>query len=463
MRVSIAWSKCWPRAARAWCTAESLTGGSGAVKFLHARLAGDDRARARFAAELAHAGRVARFCTARVLDADVAGDQPYIVSEFVDGPSLAALIRSGTALDGPAIDRLAIATITALAAIHEAGVVHRDFKPSNVIMGADGPRVIDFGIARALDATGTLTSSPVGTPAYIAPEQFGGAVGPPADVFAWGCTIACASTGAPPFGHDSIPAVMNRILHNEPDLGAMTGPLRALVADCLSKEPAQRPTARQILLRLLSPTSATATAEMTPETLLAEGAHASAAPTAPPAISPTLPLRQAPLSPPTAGDARVRSIQKAQRAMPSAVAGAAVLLGAATLAQWTKVSTSASLPFYDRSTVSGIDDIWGILTLVMALTALAIAVTDRVTGRLSSMWAAIPGAAAVALITVFQLRDHDPVVAYRDKLPTPVRYSIHASTLPGWYAAFVIAVAVVVLALFSRRRPARTRRGASRR
>ncbi|KAB8185079.1 DHA2 family efflux MFS transporter permease subunit [Microbispora catharanthi] len=251
-----------------------------AVKLLHARFAGDDRARARFAAELDHARRVAAFCTARVLDADVAGDRPYIVSEFVAGPSLGEVIASGGPVTGGALERLAIATVTALAAIHEAGVVHRDFKPGNVIMGADGPRVIDFGIARALDATGTMSSAVVGTPAYMAPEQIAGqAVGPAADVFAWACTIAHAATGATPFGQDSIPAVMHRILHADPDLGpltgALTGPLREILTACLAKDPARRPAARQILLSLLG-------AGHPADTLLAEGARAAAHPAAHP-------------------------------------------------------------------------------------------------------------------------------------------------------------------------------------
>ncbi|MBB2743903.1 UNVERIFIED_ORG: EmrB/QacA subfamily drug resistance transporter [Microbispora rosea subsp. rosea] len=251
-----------------------------AVKLLHARFAGDDRARARFAAELDHARRVAAFCTARVLDADVAGDRPYIVSEFVAGPSLGEVIASGGPVTGGALERLAIATVTALAAIHEAGVVHRDFKPGNVIMGADGPRVIDFGIARALDATGTMSSAVVGTPAYMAPEQIAGqAVGPAADVFAWACTIAHAATGATPFGQDSIPAVMHRILHADPDLGpltgALTGPLREILTACLAKDPARRPAARQILLSLLG-------AGHSADTLLAEGARAAAHPAAHP-------------------------------------------------------------------------------------------------------------------------------------------------------------------------------------
>ncbi|MEV4298127.1 bifunctional serine/threonine protein kinase/MFS transporter [Microbispora rosea] len=275
-------------------------GGPVAVKLLHARFAGDDRARARFAAELDHARRVAAFCTARVLDADVAGDRPYIVSEFVSGPSLGEVIASGGPVTGGALERLAIATVTALAAIHEAGVVHRDFKPGNVIMGTDGPRVIDFGIARALDATGTVSSAVVGTPAYMAPEQIAGhAVGPAADVFAWACTIAYAANGATPFGQDSIPAVMNRILHADPDLGPLDGglasPLREIITASLAKDPARRPTARDILLRLLG-------AGHPADTLLADGARAAGPPAADPDPDPAADPGPGATPPPYDGD-----------------------------------------------------------------------------------------------------------------------------------------------------------------
>ena len=255
---------------------EGTDGEPVAIKMLHARFSGDAKARARFAAELAHAERVAAFCTARMLAADTDGDRQYIVSEFVDGPALSEVIAAGRAPQGPALERLAIATVTALAAIHEAGIVHRDFKPSNVIMGVDGPRVIDFGIARALDASGTLSSAIVGTPAYMAPEQISGSVvGPAADVFAWACTIAYAANGMTPFGQDSIPAVMHRILNGEPDLGPLTGPLRDIISACLAKDPARRPTARAILLRLIGGT------DMPADTLLMEGAQFAAAPASP--------------------------------------------------------------------------------------------------------------------------------------------------------------------------------------
>ncbi|WP_242454579.1 serine/threonine-protein kinase [Bailinhaonella thermotolerans] len=224
-----------------------------AIKLLHARVAADAEARARFLREVSVTTRVARFCTAQVLRTDVYDDRPYLVSEYVPGPSLAWLVRNEGPRRGAALDRLAISTATALAAIHRAGVLHRDFKPANVLMGPDGPVVIDFGIARAVDAGATATTSQViGTPAYMAPEQLGGAdLSPAADVFAWGVTMVFAATGRAAFGDQSIPAVLNRVLNEEPDLGDLTGPLRDLVAACLAKDPAARPTAETLLLHLL--------------------------------------------------------------------------------------------------------------------------------------------------------------------------------------------------------------------
>ncbi|NVI89903.1 serine/threonine-protein kinase, partial [Actinomadura sp. BRA 177] len=182
-----------------------------AVKLLHTQLLGDANARERFVRELALLQRVAGFCTAQMLAADMAGDRPYIVSEYVPGPSLRALVQEEGPRTGADLDRLAISSVTALSAIHRANVVHRDLKPQNVLLGPDGPRVIDFGIARAFDAGTTLTSQVVGTPAYMAPEQFAGRAGPATDLFAWAATLLFAATARDPFAGGPPPAVMYKI------------------------------------------------------------------------------------------------------------------------------------------------------------------------------------------------------------------------------------------------------------
>ncbi|MEU8357911.1 protein kinase [Nonomuraea sp. NPDC048882] len=232
---------------------KSDSGEQVAVKLLHHALVADTDARTRFLREVAVAQRVARFCTAPVLHADLDGSRPYIVSEFVPGPSLRELVINEGPRRGAALERLAISTATALAAIHRAGILHRDFKPANVLMGPEGPVVIDFGIARALDSPGaTATGMAMGTPSYLAPEQLSGAaVSEAADVFAWGVTMVFAATGKPAFGADSIPVVMNRILNEEPELEQMEGGvLGDLVAACLSKDPSQRPSADELIVHL---------------------------------------------------------------------------------------------------------------------------------------------------------------------------------------------------------------------
>ncbi|WP_261985867.1 serine/threonine-protein kinase [Microbispora sp. CSR-4] len=223
-----------------------------AVKLLHTRLTADPEARERFLREVALAQRVAPFCTAPVLYADLAGNQPFIVSEFVSGPSLRQLVDREGPRRGAALERLAISTATALAAIHRAGITHRDFKPANVLMGPEGPVVIDFGVARAPDSPqSTATGASIGTPAYLAPEVLsGGTAGASADMFAWGVTMVFAATGRPAFGADSIPSVITRILNTPPDLGDLTAPLRDIVAACLSKDPALRPSAEDVVARL---------------------------------------------------------------------------------------------------------------------------------------------------------------------------------------------------------------------
>ncbi|WP_051760498.1 serine/threonine protein kinase [Herbidospora cretacea] len=224
-------------------------GGQVALKVLHA--VPEDGAAERFLREAEVLPEVASFCAAQVLGFGVADGVPYIAGEYVEGPTLQALVRERGPLTGGALRSVAVGTITALAAVHRAGVVHLDFKPANVILGRDGPRVIDFGIARAVDAETTGTGA-VGTPTYMAPEQLGESPpGPPADVFAWAATVVFAASGRPPFGADSVPAVLNRLLRGEPDLGPLTGDLREVVAACLVKNPQARPSSSEVLLRLL--------------------------------------------------------------------------------------------------------------------------------------------------------------------------------------------------------------------
>jgi hypothetical protein len=231
-----------------------------AIKVVHPDLAGDPEFRARFADEVAAARRVSPFCTARVVDADPAAPSPYLVTEFVDGVPLSVAVADGGPLDESTLHGVALGVAAALSAVHAAGVVHRDLKPANVLLSLSGPRVIDFGIARALDVAREHTQAGmlVGTPGWMAPEQFrGGAVGPAADVFSWGSLVAYAATGRNPWssvpsGPSLSPAEQaQRILHGTAALDGLTGPLRRLVESALVKDPARRPTARQLVDALL--------------------------------------------------------------------------------------------------------------------------------------------------------------------------------------------------------------------
>ncbi len=223
-----------------------------AVKVIKGGL--DPAVRSRLARELDAMRSVATFCTARVLTASIDGREPYVVSEFIDGPSLQHRVATSGPLRGGELERLAVGTATALAAVHSAGIIHRDLKPANVLLGPDGPRVVDFGIARQGESD-TMTAGPVGTPAYLAPEQIAGQPASPAsDVFAWGATIVYAATGRPAFGADSVAAVMHRIMTVTPDVSGVPEPLRATVERCLSKDPADRPTSRDLLLGLVGST-----------------------------------------------------------------------------------------------------------------------------------------------------------------------------------------------------------------
>ncbi|MEV5329985.1 PASTA domain-containing protein [Nonomuraea fastidiosa] len=236
-----------------------------AVKLLHGPV-GDERAA--FLREVELAKHVARFCTAQVIDAGFDEGRAYIVSEYVDGHSLHREVMLTGPRSGGALERLAVGTATALVAIHRAGIVHRDFKPQNVLLGPDGPRVIDFGLARLLDAAATLSGRGVGTPAYMAPEQItASAVTGAADVFSWGATMCFAANATAPFGQDSVAPVLHRILTAPPELGLLDGRLRTLVAACLEKDARNRPTSRELLFELLGEAPREVSADVPAEVL----------------------------------------------------------------------------------------------------------------------------------------------------------------------------------------------------
>ena len=182
-------------------------------------------------------------------------DPPWMATAYIPGPSLAEAVAAGGHLEQAGVSRLGAALAEGLAAIHECGLIHRDLKPSNVIMADDGPRIIDFGIAKGTDATALTGSSVViGTLRYMSPEQLQGhEVTPASDVFALGAVLAYAATGRDPFPGPTMPAVITRILTGPPDLDPLTGELRDVIADCLAKDPAVRPAPGDLLARLGRP------------------------------------------------------------------------------------------------------------------------------------------------------------------------------------------------------------------
>ncbi|MGP4016237.1 serine/threonine-protein kinase [Saccharopolyspora sp. 5N708] len=247
-----------------------------AVKVVRAELVADDRFRARFRREVEMARRVGGFWTAVVVDADPDAAQPWLATEYVAGPSLHHAVTMQGPLPEPAALRLVAGLAEALGAIHRAGLVHRDLKPYNVLLGGDGPRLIDFGIARAVHNTAlTATGEFVGTPGFLSPEQVSGdPIGPASDVFGLGAVLVFATTGTGPYGTgDTDTAVLlHRVAHGEPELGGTPPAVRELASACLRRDPADRPTTAQVLERAGGATAARSTLWLPPpvQTLVAQ-------------------------------------------------------------------------------------------------------------------------------------------------------------------------------------------------
>jgi serine/threonine protein kinase len=224
-----------------------------AVKTIKVDLAEEAGFRTRFAQEVAAARRVSGFFTAAVVEADPEADLPWLATAYVPAPSLARLVKACGPLPVGAVRWLAAGCAEALESIHGAGLVHRDLKPSNVLVAPDGPRVIDFGVARAAERMGVTTSrGAVGTPAYMAPEQARDThqASAASDVYALGATLLFAATGHPPYLGDTVMDVLARLATEEPDLSGLPGELTDLIAACLHRVPRDRPTSSAMLAQL---------------------------------------------------------------------------------------------------------------------------------------------------------------------------------------------------------------------
>lgn len=220
-----------------------------AVKLVRSDLADNTEFRERFRREVEAARSVGGFWTAAVVDADPDAEQPWLATEYVPGPTLHNVVAEHGPLPEHTVRNLAAGLAEALEAIHRAGLIHRDLKPANVLLGPDGPRVIDFGISRAMAASSmTATGMFMGTPGFFSPEQTSDdEVGPPSDVFSLGAVLAFAATGNSPFGNESTPVMLYRVVHSAPDLSGVPNSLLGVVTACLNKNPTQRPTTADIL------------------------------------------------------------------------------------------------------------------------------------------------------------------------------------------------------------------------
>ncbi|WP_431899093.1 serine/threonine protein kinase [Nonomuraea sp. bgisy101] len=220
-----------------------------ALKLVHAALAGDPEFRARFAREISVLGRVRGVCTARILGSDANAARPWLAAEYVPGPTLEDHVQANGALVADQWFGLVAGLAEALVSVHAVGVVHRDIKPSNVILSRSGPKLVDFGIARALDGTSvTRSGTLIGTPGWVSPEEYRSTpAGLPADVYGWGMLAAYAATGRPPYGTGRPEVLALRVLNDPVDTSAVPEPLRDLVDRALAKDPLSRPSTQEVL------------------------------------------------------------------------------------------------------------------------------------------------------------------------------------------------------------------------
>jgi serine/threonine protein kinase len=230
-----------------------------AIKVVHPRHASDPEFRRRFSHEVAAARRVGGFHTAAVVAADPDANPPWMATAYIPGPSLDDAIGQNGPLGETGLRELGAALAEGLSAIHACDIIHRDLKPGNIILAEDGPRIIDFGIAKTADANTSLTASNVviGTLRYMSPEQLDGQpLTPQSDIFSLGAILAYAGTGHFPFGGSTILAIVAQILNHQPNLDPLTGDLRDVISDCLAREPSDRPSLAELLDRFTTPKAA---------------------------------------------------------------------------------------------------------------------------------------------------------------------------------------------------------------
>lgn len=274
-----------------------------AIKVIRAELAENADFRERFAREASAARKVSGIFTAPVVDADLDGPIPWLATSYIAGPSLSDAVADRGPMPAALVLRLAAGLAEGLAAIHTAGVVHRDLKPTNVLLAEDGPRLIDFGISRSMEASSlTRTGMVVGSPGFMSPEQAEGRpVGPPSDVFSLGAVLTFAATGEGPFGEGSTVALLYRVVTSEPNTQAVPAEIRPVIERCLAKDPRERPTAAALLAQL---STFTVVADPARESTTRKSALPDAARLAPNAVpGPVYPPTQRAATPPPSGAA----------------------------------------------------------------------------------------------------------------------------------------------------------------